>query len=80
VFLEQYGIYNRKRGETPCINCLDKDAMSVTFDQNCLYLLFSHTNTRKYEKLPNIIIHASQNITQICLESLTQKFGLVAVQ
>jgi len=40
-----------------------KDSMPVLFDQNCLEISFlryfsSESYSRKYEKLPNIIIHA----------------------
>jgi len=52
-----------------------KDAMPVSFDRNCLHLMFStlycfnHTwlssefYFHKYDKLPNIAIHACLNIT-----------------
>jgi len=46
-----------------------KDAMSVSLGQYCLHLTFllylsSKTYSRKYEKLPNIVIHACKNITE----------------
>jgi len=46
-----------------------KDAMSVSFRSELLtsYILtmfYSETYSRKYEKLPNIVIHACKNITE----------------
>ena len=43
--------------------------MLLSFDQNCLHLTFkpywsSETYSRKYEKLPKIVIHASTNISE----------------
>ena len=40
--------------------------------QNCLHLTFeqylgSKTYSRKYEKLPNIVVHACKNITEKCI-------------
>ena len=36
-----------------------KDAMYVYFDQKCYILLFNHeSHSCKYNKLPNIVIHA----------------------
>jgi len=51
--------------------------------QNCLHLTFelylsSETFSRKYEKLPNIVILACKNITEkICWKCLARKFGFV---
>ena len=52
--------------------------------QNCLHLTFypylsSETYSRKYEKLPNIVIHACKNNTEkmYSLKCLASKFGFV---
>jgi len=49
--------------------CTLKDAMPVSLGQNCLHLTFlpylsSETNSRKYEKLPYIVIYACKSITK----------------
>jgi len=52
--------------------------------QNCLHHTFSpylssETYSRKYEKLPNIVIYACENITKkwICWKCVARKFGFV---
>jgi len=46
-----------------------KDAMPVPFGQNCLHLIFkpylsSENYSRKYDKMPNVVIHTCSNITE----------------
>jgi len=80
VFLEQYGLYSRKRGETPCRNCLDKDAMSVTFDQNCLYFTFLPTLTHVNMRNCQIKLFMRLKYYRICFSTFDAQFGFVAVQ
>jgi len=49
-----------------------KDARSVSFrselfTSDILTILSSETFSRKYEKLPNIVVHACKNITEKCI-------------
>jgi len=49
-----------------------KDAYMYVLGQNCLHLTFkpylsSETYSRKYEKLPNIVIHACKNTVKMNL-------------
>ena len=43
-----------------------KDARSLSFRSELFtsYILSSETYSRKYEKLPNIVIHACKNMTK----------------
>jgi len=62
-----------------------KDAMPVSFDQNCLHLTFYRNLSResyslKYEKLPNIVICACLNIIEIfCPITLKQLNSFTAI-
>ena len=55
--------------------------------QNCLHRTFkpylsSETNSRKYEKLPNIVVHARKILQKkcICWKCLARKFGFVCLR
>jgi len=64
-----------------------KDAMPVFFRSilftSYILTIFKQQNllpSRKYEKLPSIVIHACKNITEktcICRKCLARKFGFV---
>ena len=59
-----------------------KRCKALPLGHNCLHLIFkpylsNETYSRKYEKLPNIVIHACKNITEKrpCWKCVACKFG-----